>query len=73
MEDDKDYQPTEHPDIFRVEEDLLVEGERLQATLGELVRLSSEGDVQALVGLISERVPGSMIRQTPPPDLTSVL
>jgi FlaA1/EpsC-like NDP-sugar epimerase len=61
------------PDILRVEEALPFEGDQLQATIGELMRLALEGDAQALVGLLSEKVPGSLIRQTPPPDYTSVL
>jgi hypothetical protein len=72
-EDGINFEATDHPDILRVEEDLLFEGEQLQATIGELMRLALEGDAQALVGLLSERIPGSLIRQTPPPDYTSVL
>jgi FlaA1/EpsC-like NDP-sugar epimerase len=72
-EDGMNFEPTDHPDILRVKEELPFEGELLQATIGELMRLALEGDAQALVGLLSERVPGSLIRQTPPPDYTSVL
>jgi hypothetical protein len=32
-----------------------------------------EGDDHAIVGLLSERIPGNLIRETPPPDFTSVL
>jgi FlaA1/EpsC-like NDP-sugar epimerase len=72
-EDGMNFEPTDHPDILRVKEELPFEGELLQATIGELMRLALEGDAQALVGLLSERVPGSLIRQSPPPDYTSVL
>jgi FlaA1/EpsC-like NDP-sugar epimerase len=71
-DDGIDYQPTDHPDILQVENDVHLQGEQLQVTIGELRRLAREGDSQALVGLLSERVPGSKIRQTPPPDFTSV-
>ena len=53
--------------------EVFLQGDPLQATVGELMRLALEGDEQALVGLLSERIPGNMIRETPPPDLTSVL
>jgi len=66
-------EPTEHPDILRVQEDLLLEGEPLETTVDELVRLAREGDVRAIVGLLSDRIPASLIRQTPPPDFTSVI
>jgi hypothetical protein len=68
-----DYQETEHPDILKLEEEIPLQGDQLQAALGEFLRLSLEGDDQALIGLLGERVPGSMIRETPPPDFTSVI
>jgi hypothetical protein len=67
------YQPTGHPDILRLEEDGALEREGLQATLEELGRLVREGDAQALIGLLNERVPGSVVGKTPPPDLISVI
>src|SRR4030067_825967 len=48
-------------------------GEALEATIEELVRLAREGDAEAIVGLLSERIPGNMLSQLPPPDMTSVL
>lgn len=51
----------------------LLEGDTLDTAVEELVRLAREGDAQAIVGLLSERVPGSVLGQVPPPDLTSVL
>jgi len=68
-----DYQPTEHRDVVMVQEDPGLSTPELNATIDELVRLAREGDEDAIVGLLSERVPGSLIGQTPPPDFTSVL
>ena len=68
-----DYKPTEHADIVQVENGGALEGTLLSATIDELVRLAREGDAQAIVGLLNERVPGSLLGQVPPPDLTSVL
>jgi FlaA1/EpsC-like NDP-sugar epimerase len=73
LDDGIDYLETEHPDILRVEEEVFLQGEQLDATIGELMRLALEGDDQALVGLLSERIPGNKIREAPPPDFTSVL
>ena len=67
------YHPTDHPDILQVEDEVHLQGDPLQVTIGEFRRLAREGDSQALIGLLSERVPGSKIRQAPPPDFTSVL
>ena len=68
-----EYQSTGHPDIVRVDNGGFLEGDTLDTAVEELVRLAREGDAQAIVGLLSERVPGSVLGQVPPPDLTSVL
>jgi len=59
--------------VVMVQEDPGLSTPELNATIDELVRLAREGDEGAIVGLLSERVPGSLIGQTPPPDFTSVL
>ena len=68
-----EYQPTPHPDIVQVTEENWLPREVLHATLEELVRLAREGDRPAIVGLLSERVPGCQLGVTPPPDITSVV
>jgi len=65
--------PTDHPDVLRVEQDEPLSGEMLEASIEELVRLAREGDAEAIIGLLSERIPGNMLSQLPPPDMTSVL
>ncbi len=67
------YQPTSHPDIVRVEEDATLGGSQLETTVGELVRLAHEADSDSLVGLLARVVPGCLIRETPPPDFSSVI
>jgi len=67
------YTDTEHPDIVRVDENGGAHGPELETLIDELVRLAEEGDSQTIVGLLNERVPGSVLGQVPPPDLTSVL
>lgn len=67
------FQPTAHPDIYRVEgrtEDLC--GEALDQALGELIRLARAGDAPAIIGLLDEIIPGAAIRSTPPPDLNTI-
>jgi FlaA1/EpsC-like NDP-sugar epimerase len=72
-DDDLEYQPTEHEDIVWVDENGLQGGELLDATIDELLRLAKEGDAEAIIGVLSERVPRSLLGQAPPPDITSVL
>jgi FlaA1/EpsC-like NDP-sugar epimerase len=68
-----EYEATEHPDIVQVENGGFLDGASLKATIEELVRLAKEGDSNSIVGLLSERVPGSVLGQKPPPGPTSVL
>jgi len=67
------YDPTDHPEIVRVEEELALEGESLQAAVSELVRLAREADAEAVLGLLTEKVPGNLLGHAPPPDMTSVV
>jgi FlaA1/EpsC-like NDP-sugar epimerase len=72
-DEDLDYSDTHHPDIVRVETNGILMAGALQATIDELIRLAAEGDGKAILGLLSERVPGSMLGQSPPPDLTTIV
>jgi FlaA1/EpsC-like NDP-sugar epimerase len=67
------YEPTSHPDIVQVEDEQVIEADALSAMVGELVRLAREGDGRSLMGLLNEKVPGSVVGKAPPPDLISVL
>lgn len=68
-----DYEDTEHADIVSVKEESVLAGSALQATIDELIQLAHEGDAEAIVGLLAERVPGNRIGEAPPPDLTSMI
>jgi FlaA1/EpsC-like NDP-sugar epimerase len=68
-----DYDETSHPDIVKVHAERTFSTETLRASIDEMVRLAREGDDSAIIGLLSQRVPGSLISQAPPPDFTSVL
>jgi len=67
------FEPTVHNDIVQlVDEDLLNRSE-LQQTVNELAFLAGEGEVDAIVRILDEIIPGAAIRSAPPPDLTSVV
>jgi len=72
-DDDLRYSTTDHPEIVQVEENGELETSVLEATIDELVLLAHEGDSEAIIGLLNERVPKSVLGQTPPPDLTAVV
>jgi FlaA1/EpsC-like NDP-sugar epimerase len=67
------YHQTDHPEITRLEENELLSGEALFKTIEQLIQLSREGDVEKVVEILDEVIPGADIRGTPPPDLTSLV
>ena len=64
--------PTEHPDIFSLEENPGLQGDELKSTVEELIKLSRQAEGSAIINLLDELIPGSAIRSTPPPEMTSV-
>jgi FlaA1/EpsC-like NDP-sugar epimerase len=65
-------QPTDHPEITRLEKIENLEDDQLDQVIDRLLQYSDEGDVDTLVSLLDEVIPGAKIRETPPPDLTSI-
>jgi len=51
----------------------LLSGDVLGKTADKLIRYSQEGDVESVVWLLDEVIPGATIRGTPLPALTSVV
>jgi FlaA1/EpsC-like NDP-sugar epimerase len=73
-EDDKTYDKTDHPDIFRSTSEDLVPGDALAAILGRLSGMVSASHADEIIRLLDETIPGAAIRETPPPpDVTSVV
>jgi FlaA1/EpsC-like NDP-sugar epimerase len=72
-EPEKTYDKTSHPDIFRSEhEDVMLSG-KLQTTLQRLISLTESGHADAIILLLDEVIPGAAIRETPSPEITSVV
>jgi FlaA1/EpsC-like NDP-sugar epimerase len=67
------YHQTDHPEIARLDEEELLSGKVLSQTIEKLIQLSSEGEVERVVEILDEVIPGADIRGTPPPELTSVV
>lgn len=67
------YEPTPHPDIVLLAEEDVLTGEALTHTVDELVHLAREGDPVSVLNVLDECIPGAAVRNTPPPDLTSVI
>jgi FlaA1/EpsC-like NDP-sugar epimerase len=67
------FEPTSHTDIVQLVDEDLLGGQELRNTVNELAFLASEGEVDAIVRVLDETIPGAAVRSFPPPDLTSVV
>ena len=65
--------PTLHPDIFRLDADASSLNSNLPQAIDTLSRLSHSNNTEAITNLLDEIIPGSSIRETPQPDLTSMI
>jgi FlaA1/EpsC-like NDP-sugar epimerase len=68
-----DHYPTDHPEINRLEGSELLEANELDQVVAQLLVHAEAGEVEALVSLLDETVPGANIQGTPPPDLTALI
>ena len=64
---------TRHPDIFRLENDASSPSLDLPLTIDSLSALGHSADSDGIATLLDELIPGSTIRETPHPDMTSVI
>jgi FlaA1/EpsC-like NDP-sugar epimerase len=67
------FEPTAHADILRLVDEDILSSQVLSRAVNELAYLAGEGDVEAIVHLLDETIPGAAVRSMPPPDLTSVV
>ncbi len=71
-EEGKKFNPTQHPDIFQLEDNTNLTNGELSKTIDKLISLSNKGDNVGIIKLADETIPGSSLAATPPPDLTSI-
>jgi FlaA1/EpsC-like NDP-sugar epimerase len=67
------FEPTAHSDIVQLVDEDLLSRDELRQTVNELAFLAGEGEVDAIIRILDETIPGAAIRSAPPPDLTSVV
>jgi FlaA1/EpsC-like NDP-sugar epimerase len=72
-EPEKTYDKTAHPDIFCSEHEDVMVSDQLQKTLQRLTSLTESGRADEIISLLDEVVPGATIRETPLPEITSVV
>ena len=67
------FEPTSHAEIVQLVDEDLLDGHELRNIVSELAFLASDGEVDAIVRILDETIPGAAVRSFPPPDLTSVV
>lgn len=67
------FVPTQHPDILRLSDEDIFSGDALQNAVDELIHLAREGAASSILKRLDLIIPGASIRDTPPPDLTSLI
>ena len=67
------FDPTSHSDIVQLVDEDLLNGQMLRQTVNELAFLADEGEVDAIIRVLDETIPGAAVRSVPPPDLTAVV
>jgi FlaA1/EpsC-like NDP-sugar epimerase len=67
------FEPTSHGDIVQLVNEDLLSGQLLGQTINELAFLADEGEVDAIIRVLDETIPGAAVRSVPPPDLTAVV
>ncbi len=67
------FVPTQHPDILRLSDEDIMSGDALQNAVDELIHLAREGAASAILKRLDVIIPGATVRDTPPPDLTSLI
>jgi FlaA1/EpsC-like NDP-sugar epimerase len=67
------FVPTQHPDIVRLSDEDILNGDALHDAVDELIHLAREGAASAILKRLDVLIPGASVRDTPPPDLTSLI
>ncbi len=65
------YETTPHPDIVLLAQEDIISDAQLHQAVDELIHLAHEGYPTEIVKRLDRLIPGSSVRATPPPDLTS--
>ena len=67
------FVPTQHSDILRLSDEDILSGDALHNAVDELVHLARQGAASAILKRFDVLIPGASVRDTPPPDLTSLI
>jgi len=68
-----EYQPTAHPDVFKLLGEDFLSGSELDQSISKLEDLANQSDPEEILHLLDQLIPGASVRSAPPSDITSVL
>ncbi len=68
-----EYHPTAHPDVLRMAEDDILQGEALQQAVESLGEMARQADAKAILQRLDELVPGASVSSTPTPEITAIV
>jgi len=67
------YQPTAHPEVFRMADEENIIDSSLSVTINQLQSLAQSGNIPAILDLLDSAIPSANVRVMSSPDLTSVV
>jgi FlaA1/EpsC-like NDP-sugar epimerase len=71
-EEGHQFEPTQHPEIFKFDDPSNLSGEDLREKVDHLLALADAGKAEEIVAFIDETLPGATLGSTPPPELLSI-
>lgn len=66
------FESTIHPDIYRLNGQKELQGEKLWHSIDDLIQLAREGESREIIDLFDELIPGSAVHTSPPLEITSI-
>lgn len=66
------FEPTVHPDIFRLPGQDVLQGEALQQAIQNLAGMAQSGDLKSIIQTLDALIPGSAVRCLPPLEITAI-
>ena len=71
-EEGHDFEPTQHPDIYKFDDPTNLTGEELRQKVDQLLALADQGKISDIIQFIDATLPGATLGSTPPPELLSI-
>ncbi len=71
-EEGHDFEPTQHPDIYKFDDPTNLTGEELQQKVNQLLALADQRKISEIIQFIDDTLPGATLGSTPPPELLSI-